>query len=263
MIVTVITPNTEYDRKRALDNSAYLNRAEDYDAENEHKPRTMVKKARVLFATMKGHMNRTPQSILEIGCGTGLFTQELATQFPAASIVATDAYEPMLTIASRRLARFPNVRLAVYDAQTAGSFEERFEIICGVDLIHHLNDPVAALRNWRTLAAPGAGLVFFESNALNPVLRLRTRNRPEEARFKLNTRKNLRSWTDAAGWEHACVDYVPLHLPNGPSFLWSTLDRAERLMHVFLWPFSGGMVVCGQASRNPISQETHGPAVTA
>ena len=243
------TLKSEGDKARALDNSAYLSRADRYDAENEHKSRTMVKKAGMLFAKMEWHMARAPQSILEIGCGTGLFTEQLARQFPAAVIVTTDAYEPMLAIANRRLAQFANVRLGVYDAQTHGSFTQKFEIICGVDLIHHLDNPVAALSNWRALASPGGALVFFESNARNPVLRLRTRNRPEEARFRFNTRENLMSWAKAAGWEGTRVDYVPLHLPNGPTRLWSTLERAERTMHALLWPLSGGMILYGRVPR--------------
>ena len=42
-----------------------------------------------------------PQSVFELGCGTGNLTRQLATQYPSASIIATDASERMLSEAAR------------------------------------------------------------------------------------------------------------------------------------------------------------------
>lgn len=226
-----------------MDNSAYLEHAVDYDAENEHKSRTMAKKAALVSAAIEQHAKEKPVSVLEVGCGTGLFTKRLAERFPHARITATDAFIPMLAIAKERLSRYPNITLAQYDAETVGNFTDRFDIVCGVDLIHHLPDPVAGLRSWRELAAPAGALVFFESNAWNPVLYLRMMNRPEEARFRYNTRRNLAQWASAAGWTKVSIEYAPIHLPNGPRRLWSTLGHIENALHKVLWPFSGGMIV--------------------
>jgi SAM-dependent methyltransferase len=230
-----------------MDNRAYLERAGDYDVENEGKQRTMRKKAALIANAVEARTKGLPISILEVGCGTGLFTTLLATRFPNAHITATDAFAPMIEIAKQRLAAFPNVQLQHYDAEATGSFAERFDVVCGVDLIHHLNDPVAGLRSWRQVAAPGGSLVFFESNARNPVLYMRMRNRPEEARFKYNTRGNLTRWAIEAGWNSVRVEHVPIHLPNGPRALWPMVDRVENALHAALWPFSGGMLVLGTA----------------
>lgn len=229
-----------------MDNSAYLDRTADYDAENQDKSRTMLKKAALVSAAIEKHANGQPISVLEIGCGTGLFTKLLAERFPHARITATDAFVPMLDVAKERLAGFPNITVAQYDAQTAGTFTQCFDVVCGVDLIHHLNDPIAGLRYWRGLMAPGGALVFFESNARNPVLYLRVMNRPEETRFKYNTRRNLTAWATAAGWGKVSVDYAPIYLPNGPRRLWSALGHIEGAMHAALWPICGGMIVYGE-----------------
>lgn len=230
-----------------MDNRAYLDHAADYDVENEGKQRTMRKKAALVCGAIEARAEGRPISILEVGCGTGLFTTFLAKRFPAARITATDAYQPMLEIAGQRLAAYPNISLKRYDAGSAAPFKDRFDVICGVDLIHHLNDPIAGLRSWRELAAANGALVFFESNARNPVLYVRLRNRPEEARFKYNTRANLTRWAVEAGWGRVRVGYVPIHLPNGPRAIWPILDRAENALHVVLGPFSGGMLVRGDA----------------
>ena len=229
-----------------MDNRAYLERAAEYDAENAGKSRTMLKKARFVSAMIAQHTNGRPTSILEVGCGTGLFTRLLAQRFPQTRITATDAFVPMLDLARERLSEFQNVTLAQYDAEKTGSFTEKFQVVCGVDIIHHLPDPVAGLRSWRELTALGGSLVFFESNARNPVLYLRMLNRPEEARFKYNTRHNLDMWATAAGWSRVAIDYVPIHLPNGPPRLWSAIGRIEGAMHPLLRPISGGMIISGE-----------------
>lgn len=51
-------------------------------------------------------------SVLEIGCGTGLILQELVQRHPAADITGVDLTEAMLSIASERLQQFPNISLS-------------------------------------------------------------------------------------------------------------------------------------------------------
>jgi cyclopropane fatty-acyl-phospholipid synthase-like methyltransferase len=53
------------------------------------------------------------QKILEIGCGTGLILQELASQRPLNKIMGVDLTESMLQIAKHRLQHFSNVSLSV------------------------------------------------------------------------------------------------------------------------------------------------------
>jgi ubiquinone/menaquinone biosynthesis C-methylase UbiE len=226
-----------------IDNTAYTDRAGDYDAENEGKGRTQLRKLALLSAVIEQHAAGRPVRMLEVGCGTGIFTKLIAARFPNARITATDAFVPMLEIARIRLRDFTNVSVAQYDAETGSGFPEKFDIVYGIDLIHHLADPVAGLRNWRALTAPGGALVFFESNARNPVLYLRMMNRPEEARFKFNTRANLTSWLDAAGWREISVTYAPIHLPNGPPQIWRVAGRIEDALHPILAPLAGGMVL--------------------
>ena len=232
----------------SADNSTYQTDAGAYDLENEGRARTMLRKA-ACVASCIGSERRTCLDILEVGCGTGLFTELLARYFPNGRITATDAFEPMIEIARARLCRVLNVVLAQYDAESSGCFAKVFDVVCGMDIIHHLNRPVQAMRYWRQIVKPGGRLVFFESNAWNPVLRLRLMNRPEEARFKYSTGANLIRWLREAGWTDATVEYIPLYLPNGPRRLWPVLDRIETVAHSLLVArhLSGGMILSAQA----------------
>src|SRR5271154_4562647 len=118
------------------------------------------------------------------------------------------------------------------------------------------------MRCWRKFVKRSGRLVFFESNAWNPVLRLRMLNRPEEARFKYNTRANLTGWMKEAGWSSVMAEYTPLYLPNGPKFLWPTINQIETAAHNLIAPrpIAGGIIVFGARHQN-LGNQHSGSAV--
>ena len=56
--------------------------------------------------------HRPFDSVLEIGCGTGLILEEMAKRPAMPAMTGIDLTEAMLIIARKRLERFPNVSLA-------------------------------------------------------------------------------------------------------------------------------------------------------
>jgi len=173
--------------------------------------------------------------ILEVGCGTGAFTSALALGLPAARITATDGFPAMVAVASRRLAPASNVVVRMYDVTRGYPFSERYDLVCGVDVIHHLEDPVGAL-------ADRGALVFLESNPLHPGLFPRA-FQPEEGRFLLNSPTRLRGWIQAAGWHDISIETLPFYLPCGPKRLGSVLSLADDCLHAgrMLWGRLAGM----------------------
>lgn len=237
------------DMTRVSQFTAYQQNAGAYDAQNERRQRTFEKKVELLTRLMAHSPHECKKTILEVGCGTGLFTGRLAEVLPNASITASDVYPAMLQFAQDRVGHRSNVRVVQYDAEEVLSEDERYDIVCGVDLIHHLDNPVKAMTNWLKCVKPGAALLFFESNPRNPILYLRSRNGPEEARFKYNTQQNLSDWLIASGWRDISVEYTALYLPNLPRSLWNVCDQIERILH-YLPPvrmISGGMLVSARA----------------
>jgi len=164
-------------------------------------------------------------------------------------ITATDAFPAMIEEARSRLARFKNVRLAEYDAEEELPGDARFDAVCGCDIIHHIDDPVRAMRNWLKVVKPGGQLAFFESNGINPVLLLRTRGKPEEARLTLSRPHNLKRWLAAAGWREIGVEPAAIHLPNGPPVAWHLMNCVEELMHKLppLRAIAGGLLITARS----------------
>lgn len=101
---------------------------------------------------------------LELGCGTGVFTELFAST--GASVVAVDISEALLEVARRKqlpsdrveflCSRFEDVRL-----------EAGFDAVIGSSVLHHL-DLHSSLAAVRRLLKPGGTLSFAEPNMLNP-----------------------------------------------------------------------------------------------
>lgn len=102
-------------------------------------------------------------SVLEIGCGTGLFTEKVSIS--GAKIIATDLSENLLEVARKK--NIPNCTFQANDAHKLNYPNETFEIVFGSSIIHHL-DMMVALREVFRVLKPGGKIVFAEPNMLNP-----------------------------------------------------------------------------------------------
>lgn len=106
--------------------------------------------------------------VLEIGCGTGLFTAELARS--GRNITAIDVSPDLLELAAERVCR-ENVRFLREDAHATRFDSGSFDAIVGSSCLHHL-EPVRALAEFHRLLRPGGMLLFTEPNMLNPQVAL-------------------------------------------------------------------------------------------
>lgn len=101
-------------------------------------------------------------NILEIGCGTGVFTAKLAAT--AANITATDISAELLGKACERV---PNARFQIADAEGMPFAKSVFDGVVGSSILHHLSLEVALKEIYRVLK-PGGRIAFAEPNMLNP-----------------------------------------------------------------------------------------------
>ena len=123
---------------------------------------------------------------LEIGCGTGLFTEIFAQT--GADLLAVDISGELLERARTR--QIPSDRVRFLQ----GPFEDSavdgpFDVVIGSSVLHHLNVRVA-LAGIHALLRPGGRLCLAEPNLLNPQVFLERRFRrwlpyvsPDETAF--------------------------------------------------------------------------------
>jgi ubiquinone/menaquinone biosynthesis C-methylase UbiE len=106
---------------------------------------------------------RPGQSLLELGCGTGLVT-EIVHRQSGADIIGTDISPELIAEARRRL---PAVKFQVDDAQHLSFPDAAFDMVYGSSILHHLVVDLS-LREILRVLRPGGGMVFAEPNMLNP-----------------------------------------------------------------------------------------------
>lgn len=100
------------------------------------------------------------RSILDAGCGPGVFTMELAKRHPGAEVVGVDLDEAAVRRAAMIAERagIDNCRFRVADV-TALPFEGEFDLVVSVDNLEHVEDDVTAMRALRRALRPGGRLL--------------------------------------------------------------------------------------------------------
>jgi len=103
-------------------------------------------------------------SVLEVGCGTGLFTKGLVDS--QARITAIDI-SPDLLEAARASLEGKNVAFEIRDACNTSFQDKNFDAVVGSSVLHHLAIDKALPEIFRVLK-PGGKICFTEPNLLNP-----------------------------------------------------------------------------------------------
>jgi SAM-dependent methyltransferase len=155
--------------------------------------------------------------VLDLGCGDGAYSLELAIQ-GAASVLGVDPAEAAVEAASRKAAASglqDRARFMVgniYDLRLPHTFD--CVVLCGV--LHHLPDPAAAIKaasEWSDT------LLIVEPNGLNPILKVMERlsryhREHEELSFLPG---KLNSWCLQAGLIpkfRRFINFVPMMCPD-------------------------------------------------
>jgi ubiquinone/menaquinone biosynthesis C-methylase UbiE len=101
--------------------------------------------------------------VLEIGCGTGLFSGKIK-QLTNANIIATDISQELLNVAKLK---YPNITFQIDDAMKLSFKDKKFDAVYGSSVLHHLDFEKSLNEMFRVLK-PGGKIVFAEPNMINP-----------------------------------------------------------------------------------------------
>jgi len=99
------------------------------------------------------------EEALEIGCGTGAFARELAKR--CGRVIALDLSAEMIRVACERSSQFDNLQYQLADAMTWDFPRSRFDYICSIATLHHLQQRELLVK-MRDALKPGGVLVVLD-----------------------------------------------------------------------------------------------------
>ena len=188
-------------------------------------------------------------TVLELGCGAGYFTQELARS--GAKVIAIDISPELLEIA-RTNCSSPNVRYQIENAYELSYDDAVFDSVVGSSILHHL-EIEKALRDIYRVLKPAGTIRFTEPNMLNPQIAIQKNvpwikrklgDSPDETAF---FRWPLRRLLEQTGYRDIRIDPFDFLHPNTPASLISRVNQLGQFFEKMpiISEFAGSLYIRG------------------
>jgi ubiquinone/menaquinone biosynthesis C-methylase UbiE len=182
-------------------------------------------------------------SLLDVGCGPGNITADLAGRLNEGSVVGVDLSEEVIGMAATQYANegHPNLSFEVADVYELRFADGTFDVVYAHQVLQHLSKPVEALREMRRVLKPGGTLAARDADygtfvwspddpLLDRWLELYhdiTRVNHAEA----NAGRYLKSWVTAAGFENVSVSSSNWIFASADERSWWGGLWADRVLH--------------------------------
>ncbi len=172
--------------------------------------------------------------VIDVGCGDGAYTVELAQARPSWHYIGFDLAEQAIKVATKNYPsrKYRNVHFQVGDVlqkKTLPTQKAELAIIRGV--FHHLPRPAVGVKNAVALAGTS---IIIEPNGNNPILKIIEKVSPyhrahQEQSFST---QQLTNWVQQAGATIESVSYVGLVPFFCPNWMASALKYLEPWVEV-------------------------------
>jgi len=126
-----------------------------------HRWRTAENSAAYLLPRLRRGM-----AVLDVGCGPGTITVDLARLVDPGQVTAVERVPDALELARAEAQRQDqrNIAFAVSDAQALDFGDDSFDVVHAHQVLQHLGDPVQALREMRRVCKPDGVVAARDSD---------------------------------------------------------------------------------------------------
>jgi ubiquinone/menaquinone biosynthesis C-methylase UbiE len=124
-----------------------------------HASRTVENSAAYLLPHLRPGLD-----VLDVGCGPGTITRGFAPRVAPGRVLGIDRSEAVIASAAASVAEDRGVAFEVDDAYALRHPDASFDIVHAHQVLQHLSDPVAALREWRRVCRPGGVIVARDAD---------------------------------------------------------------------------------------------------
>jgi len=124
-----------------------------------HRWRTAENSAAYLLPHLKPHMR-----ILDVGCGPGTITADLAGYVPRGHVTGIDAAPEIIEQASDLTRDHANIDFTTGNVYALDYPDATFCVVHAHQVLQHLSDPVRALREMRRVTKPGGLIAARDSD---------------------------------------------------------------------------------------------------
>ncbi|MEU0127913.1 MULTISPECIES: class I SAM-dependent methyltransferase [unclassified Streptomyces] len=126
-----------------------------------HRWRTAANSAAYLIGELRPGM-----TVLDVGCGPGTITADIAALVAPGRVTAVDTSREVLRSAARVTVErgLDNVEFAVADVHALDFPDASFDVVHAHQVLQHVGDPVQALREMRRVCRPGGVVAARDSD---------------------------------------------------------------------------------------------------
>jgi SAM-dependent methyltransferase len=184
-------------------------------------------------------------SILDIGCGDGEYTAELAELNSDSIVLGIDTSLPAIQVASTKWEPILNLKFSTASLVDLKNQNRKFDVAIIRGVLHHAQNPDEILKDAGEICTR---VIVLEPNGLNIVLKLieKTSSYHIQHGERSFSKFKITTWGSQAGLKRIRIDagvLVPFFCPNLLARILNRLEAPFTRIPLLRWLISGAQIL--------------------